>query len=72
MEIRDLIKAVRKEIGVSQKEFANKLHVSFSTVNRWENGHVTPNQLAIETLIELCEREKISARLLQELKIQKN
>ena len=71
MEIRDLIKAIRKEIGVSQKEFANKLHVSFSTVNRWENGHVTPNQLAIATLIELCERERISARLLQELKIQK-
>ena len=72
MEIRDLVKSIRKEIGVSQKEFANKLHVSFSTVNRWENGHVMPNQLAIATLIELCEREKISARLLQELKIQKN
>lgn len=72
MEIGDLVKAVRKEIGVSQKEFANKLHVSFSTVNRWENGHVTPNQLAIAALIELCEREKISVRLLQELKIQKN
>lgn len=72
MEIGDLVKAVRKEIGVSQKEFANELHVSFSTVNRWENGHVMPNQLAIATLIELCEREKISVRLLQELKIQKN
>lgn len=72
MEIRDLIKEIRKEIGVSQKEFANKLHVSFSTVNRWENGHVTPNQLAIATLIEFCEREKISAHLLQALKMQKN
>lgn len=72
MEITDLIKAVRKEIGVSQKEFANKLHVSFSTVNRWENGHVTPNQLAIVTLIELCVREKVSTHLLQELKVQKN
>lgn len=72
MEIGDLVKAVRKEIGVSQKEFANELHVNFSTVNRWENGHVIPNQLAIATLIELCEREKISVRLLQELKTQKN
>ena len=72
MEIRDLVKAARKEIGVSQKEFANKLHVSFSTVNRWENGHVMPNQLAIATLVELCEREKISVCLLQELKMQKN
>lgn len=72
MEIGALIKAVRKEMGVSQKEFANKLHVSFSTVNRWENSHVTPNQLAIVTLVELCERENVSARLLQELKIQKN
>lgn len=70
MEMGDLIKAIRKEMGVSQKRFADKLHVSFSTVNRWENGHVTPNQLAIATLIELCEREMVSECLLQELKIQ--
>lgn len=72
MEIRALIKAIRKEVGLSQKEFANKLHVSFSSVSRWENGHVMPNQLAIATLIELCEREKLSEYLLQELKIQKS
>ena len=57
MEIRDLVKAARKEIGVSQKEFANKLHVSFSTVNRWENGQVIPG---INFCIKLAEFYGIS------------
>jgi len=56
MEIKDLIKAIRKEMEVSQKSFVDKFHVSFSTVNRRENGHVTPNQLAMATLIELRKR----------------
>ncbi|WP_077610152.1 helix-turn-helix domain-containing protein [Clostridium sp. Marseille-P2415] len=43
MEIHALIKMIRKDLGLSQKKFAEKLHISFSTVNRWENGHVTPN-----------------------------
>ncbi len=72
MEIHILIKMIRKDLGLSQKKFAEKLHVSFSTVNRWENGHVTPNQLAIATLTDLCEQEQVKSMLLQELKAQKN
>lgn len=45
MEFHDLIKVIRKNMGMSQKKLAEKLHVSFSTVNRWENGHVMPISL---------------------------
>ena len=72
MEIYDLIKRIRKDMGLSQKKFAERLHVSFSTVNRWENAHVMPNQLAIAVLIDLCEKEQIDSALLRELKLQKS
>lgn len=71
MEIYDLIKQIRKNMGLSQKKFVEKLHVSFSTVNRWENAHVMPNQLAMAALIDLCEKEQIDSTLLQELRLQK-
>ncbi|MFQ6809192.1 MAG: helix-turn-helix domain-containing protein [Blautia sp.] len=39
---------------MSQEEFAEKLQVSFGTVNRWGNGRVQPNGLAQSKLYELC------------------
>ena len=47
-------KALRKRFNLSQEEFAKKLGVSFTSVNRWENGQSKPSKLAqkkIETLI---------------------
>ncbi len=44
----DLIKKLeiyRLENRVSQKQLANKLHVAFSTVNRWFNGKTIPNKI---------------------------
>lgn len=47
------IRALRKRLGLTQEEFAHAVAVTFSTVNRWENGHAKPSKLArraIETL----------------------
>jgi DNA-binding transcriptional regulator YiaG len=41
-EIREL----RKRLGLTQEEFAHAVAVTFSTVNRWENGHAKPSKLA--------------------------
>lgn len=38
----DLIKRLRKEMLLSQTEFAQLLGVSFASVNRWENGQHEP------------------------------
>lgn len=38
----DLIKKLRKEMLLSQVEFAELLGVSFASVNRWENGQHEP------------------------------
>lgn len=36
--MKDRIKAVRKESGLNQTEFAKRLWVSLSTVQKWETG----------------------------------
>ncbi|MPM56239.1 hypothetical protein SDC9_103041 [bioreactor metagenome] len=48
--------------------FAQKLHVSFSTVNRWENGKVTPNRLATVAIIAFAREYNVDEVLLENLK----
>lgn len=55
MNFSETVKKVRKQLGLSQQELANALNVSFSTINRWENGHVIPSNLAQKTFITYCE-----------------
>ncbi|AFY99439.1 helix-turn-helix domain-containing protein [Calothrix sp. PCC 6303] len=45
-----LIRDIRLNIGLSQEEFASVIGVTFSTVNRWENGHAKPSRLASKSL----------------------
>lgn len=40
------IKSIRQHLGLSQEELAHKLGVSFTSVNRWENGQTKPSKLA--------------------------
>ena len=43
MEFGSIVKQVRKELGLSQEQLARELSISFSTVNRWENGKSKPS-----------------------------
>lgn len=52
--MRKLIKSIREYMGLSQTEFADKIGVTFATVNRWENGRAIPTKLAQTTLYEYC------------------
>ena len=54
-----MIKQVRKALGLSQDAFAEKLGVSFSTVNRWENKKAKPNKLAQNSVFELAKSNHI-------------
>ena len=42
----DNIRSLRRNLGMTQEEFAHEIAVTVSTVNRWENGHATPSKLA--------------------------
>lgn len=51
----ELVHALRERYGVTQEEFAIIVGVRYNTINRWENGHVFPQRLAIERLKQLTE-----------------
>jgi transcriptional regulator with XRE-family HTH domain len=46
-----LIRELRQELGLTQEELAISLGVTFSTVNRWENGRANPSPVT-SNLIE--------------------
>ena len=49
-EVSHLIRKLRQLTGLSQEQFAEKLGVAFSTINRWENGHMQPSPLALKQI----------------------
>lgn len=68
MIISETIKAIRNELKMSQTDFAEAVHVSFSTVNRWENNKVVPNRMARALIIDFCEKNGVSELLIKALK----
>jgi putative transcriptional regulator len=51
-KIRDL----RSKLGLTQEQFAAKVGVTFSTVNRWESGKSKPSPLALKMIEKLARR----------------
>lgn len=52
-DIPKIVKKLRTVMGLTQEQFAAKIGVTFSTVNRWENGKGKPLPLAM-LRIEKC------------------
>ena len=57
--MQDLIKKIRSYMNMNQTEFAEKLNVTFATVNRWENGRALPNKLAQDKIYDLCKEQNV-------------
>ncbi|WP_312458330.1 helix-turn-helix transcriptional regulator [Proteiniclasticum sp.] len=68
MAISDTIKDIRNELKMTQTEFADAVHVSFSTVNRWENNKVVPNRMARALIMDYCEKNGVNEILIKTLK----
>ena len=60
-EISMRIKSMRKRLGLSQEELAQRLGVSFTSVNRWENGQTKPSKLARRQIEALCKKNDCQA-----------
>ncbi|MDD6196568.1 MAG: helix-turn-helix transcriptional regulator [[Clostridium] aminophilum] len=41
MDIKDILKNRRLELGITMKELADKVGVSEGTISRWESGHIS-------------------------------
>lgn len=54
MKYSNIIKSIRTQLGITQKELADAIGVSFATVNRWENDRCEPTQIAINIIKNLC------------------
>ncbi len=54
-----LIKYIRDHLALSQADFAEKLGVTFATVNRWENGRAIPTKLAQAKLYDYCKEQGV-------------
>ena len=50
---------IRSALQWSQSKLADEIGVSFATVNRWENEKSTPNRLAQEKMLAICEENHI-------------
>jgi superfamily II DNA or RNA helicase/DNA-binding XRE family transcriptional regulator len=45
--------AVRTRLGLTQTQLAQRIGVSFTTINRWENGQSQPTRLAWQQIVDL-------------------
>lgn len=59
MDYSKLIRDLREKLILSQYELAKLLEVSFSSVNRWENGKYEPTIKVKRKIVELCEANHI-------------
>jgi transcriptional regulator with XRE-family HTH domain len=50
----DEIRALRVRLGLTQEQMAQRMGVSFATINRWENGKMTPRGLYARALDDLA------------------
>jgi transcriptional regulator with XRE-family HTH domain len=71
MEFANQVKHVRSLFGLTQAELAKALHVSFATVNRWENSQARPSSLAIRSFYEFCENNFIELEVIDKQELGK-
>jgi len=49
-----LLRMIRSRLSLTQEQLAERLGVSFATVNRWEGGHATPQRAALQAIQALA------------------
>lgn len=59
MNFSEFVINVRHQLHLTQKELAAAINVSYSTINRWENDHVVPSNLAVKSFYDFCENNFI-------------
>ena len=52
LKIGQYIQSQRKKMGLTQKDLADKLNISFQAVSKWENGETLPDT---GILLDLCD-----------------
>lgn len=66
MSFPEEIKRIRQRSFLTQQDFANKIGVAFSTVNRWESGRAKPNLIAMKRINAFCLENNIPYETIEE------
>lgn len=53
------LKAARESAGLTQKELARLMNVSYSSINRYENGHHAPTRIVEEALKTFFKKKNV-------------
>ena len=70
--MKRLIYEIRGQLNASQEDLAKMIGISFATVNRWENGHSTPNKAAQLRLYDICKERGVDLEDIIRKKIEKS
>lgn len=54
-DVSEMVKDLRAQLGLTQEQFAARVGVTWSTVNRWENGRGKPSPLALGHVLEIVQ-----------------
>ena len=66
MNFPEEIKKLRQRSFLTQQDFAKKIGVAFSTVNRWESGRAKPNLKAMKSINTFCLDNNIPYEAIEE------
>ncbi len=66
MSFPEEIKRIRQRSFLTQQDFAKKIGVAFSTVNRWESGRAKPNLKAMKSINAFCIENGIPYEIIEE------
>lgn len=72
MSVANEIKIIRQKALLSQRDFAERLSVTFATVNRWETGKTIPKMAAMRKIKTFCDENNIPIDNLQKALIDSN
>lgn len=66
MNFPEEIKKIRQRSFLTQQDFAKKIGVAFSSVNRWETGRAKPNLKAMKSINTFCLDNNIPYKTIEE------
>lgn len=66
IDYQKAVKDLRDKLIMTQAEFAKMLGVSFTSINRWENGQNRPSTTVRKQIVELCKEKNIELKEVKE------
>lgn len=65
MSLGEVIRILRQKALYTQEDFAQKLNVALSTVNRWELNKAKPNMKAMKSIKAFCDENNFDYTVIE-------